>query len=493
MRKIIGVIVSVIASILIFGACTSSSSDVDMEQKIYEQTLSLSQEYAVLRYQTDNVLVSAEDYADYDSWNEELSNIIDAWETLETESGELEILADEFVRGLTDENVSSFFNQVAYAYTAQEISNIVDKAAGGKKIMTLANHLGVDAKMAQAILNQAQAQMSRDAYGEEGDVFSECENRATRIKNTAKVTVFVGTVVASGGTAAFAASGAVAQTAVVVAGADLALEITDDEAKIALGDKNKVSEIVGTVRTVTEPAAAILMIASLPQNVTKAVDKLGMAIFTGDQLRSVVQEGKIIGISLKPQESGQLKVEVANLSEEELPNWRSDNNAIPSGETIEEILNIANKDNMDEDVQENNQGQQQTESSEGEEGNLSGEQPQDEASGVSTAQEVAGNYSGSAALQHIEEDVEAPDSLAVTLQLNEAGTGTANVNGYSGEAQYAGSTVTFSVPMEEDGAAVSCVFEGSVSRNGSQIVISGNIYFSMMGVTFASYTWTAQK
>ena len=107
----------------------------------------------------------------------------------------------------------------------------------------MANHLGVDAKMAQLILNQTQDMISREAYGEEGDVFQTCENDAMRIKNGAKVTVFVGTIVATGGTSALAASGALAQTAVVVSGADLALEVTEDEARIALGDKNKVTRI----------------------------------------------------------------------------------------------------------------------------------------------------------------------------------------------------------------------------------------------------------
>ena len=89
--------------------------------------------------------------------------------------------------------------------------------------------------------------------------------------------------------------------------------------------------------------------------------------------------------------------------------------------------------------------------------------------------------------------MEAADSLPVTLQLNEAGTGTANVNGYSGAAQYAGENISFSVTMEEGGQAVLCRFEGTASRSDSQIVISGNMRCSMYGVTFASYSWTAQK
>ena len=113
--------------------------------------------------------------------------------------------------------------------------------------------------------------------------------------------------------------------------------------------------------------------------------------------------------------------------------------------------------------------------------------------GPITEQEIAGTYSGSAVLQHVEEGVESEDSLPVTLQLGEAGTGTANVYGYDGEAQYTGSTVSFSVTMEEAGVEVSCVFEGKASRSGSQIVISGDMRVSMVGVTIASYSWTGQK
>ncbi len=105
---------------------------------------------------------------------------------------------------------------------------------------------------------------------------------------------------------------------------------------------------------------------------------------------------------------------------------------------------------------------------------------------------MAGTYSGSATLPHTAEDAEAPDSLSVTLQLGEGGTGTVNVNGYGGEAQYAGSSISFSVAMKEDGVAGSCMFEGRASRSGSQVVISGTMHVSMMGVTLASYSLTAQ-
>lgn len=129
-----------------------------------------------------------------------------------------------------------------------------------------------------------------------------------------------------------------------------------------------------------------------------------------------------------------------------------------------------------------------------EEGALTGAQD-GPATGPITAQEMAGTYSASAALQHVQADVESADSLPVTLQLDEAGTGTANVNGYGGPAQHAGTSVSFTVTMEEGGQSVVCSFKGVAARSedGSQIAITGTMNCSMMGVNFASYSWTAYK
>ena len=43
------------------------SQGTNQEQVVLEKTLDISKEYASLRYQTDNVLINAKDYADYDS------------------------------------------------------------------------------------------------------------------------------------------------------------------------------------------------------------------------------------------------------------------------------------------------------------------------------------------------------------------------------------------------------------------------------------------
>lgn len=315
-------------------------ADSTQEQIVLEQTLTISQKYSSLRYRTENVLEKAKEYQDYDKWNEEMSAVIDDWKTLESSSIELEKEATKIA------NKTTAFSLVknAHAYDSVEIQKVIESAPIGKQVRTLAQHLGVDAKMAQLILNQTQDQVTREAYGEEGDVFETCEQNSMRIKNGAKVTVFVGGVVLTGGTSAIAASGALAKTALVVSGADLVLEVADDEAKIALGDKNKVSEMVGSLRVVTEPAAGILTIANMPGNLSKAMEKVSAAYFGADQVRSAIQDEKILGISIKINEAGETKASVAGLTQQELPEWMKENNVVKSGESVEEILNQAEKE-----------------------------------------------------------------------------------------------------------------------------------------------------
>jgi hypothetical protein len=309
-----------------------NSSD-DVKQEVLSQTLSISKEYTLLRYRTENVLEKAKEYGDYDKWNQDMTVIIEDWQALEAEALKLEENADK----LASENTALNLVKDIYAYDSVEIQKVINSAPMGKQVRTLAKHLGVDAKMAQLILNQTQDQVTREAYGEEGDVFETCEQNSMRIKNGAKVTVFVGGVVLTGGTSAIAASGVVAKTALVVGGADLVLEVADDEAKIALGDKNKVSEMVGKVRTVTEPAASILTIVNMPGNLSKAMEKISAISFAGDQIRSVVQDEKILGISIKTDEKGEVKAVVSGLTEAELTEWKKENNATTI-QPIEEIM-----------------------------------------------------------------------------------------------------------------------------------------------------------
>ncbi|MBU1089933.1 hypothetical protein KKF38_04040, partial [Patescibacteria group bacterium] len=329
----------------------------------------------------------------------------------------------------------------AQAYTKEEVTNIIDKAPFGKKITTLAKHLGVDAKMAQLILNESQNMISREAYGEEGDVFQTCETRATMVKNASKVTVFVGTIALTGGTAAIATGGTLGQAAVIVSGADLTLEITDDTAKIALGDKNKISSIVGDVRKITEPAAAILMVSTLPSNLATGIDKLGAVTFGAEQLNSTIQSGSVIGIKLPvyTQKESSQTMQVSVLEKEEVSKWLEENSLSAGDNTKEDMeamlgININDKkiENLTEEVPQGNNEEEtvnqvleKTEQAENKSGTESKIQTEQLVSENNT--EIAGVWKG--ILKHTPSQTSSEKQIEYMIDLNDDGTVNAVGNG----------------------------------------------------------------
>jgi len=349
-KKVIFLGLAVIAfvALLIFWPKGEKLSPEEVrEQAVLSATYSISKDYLVLHYVTEKVLIEANAYESHDDWSKDLSLVIAGWNKLEKDAEQLEALAEEY----SGESIGYLkpFNKISFepiaaasAVTPEEINNVFDKAPAGQKIKTLAKHLGVDAKRAQLILNSTQAEIQAETWGEEGDVYRKLENTAVVVKDGCKVVGFVGAVALTGGTAGLAASGVVAKTAVVVSGVDLALEITEDGANMALGDKNKVAKIVGEVRSVTEPAASVLTIVNLPGNVSKGIEKLGVAAFTADQIRSGVQDGKVLGISIKSEGSG-LKASLASMTEEELSVWLQKENISENNQLVQDILNIKNK------------------------------------------------------------------------------------------------------------------------------------------------------
>jgi hypothetical protein len=133
-----------------------------------------------------------------------------------------------------------------------------------------------------------------------------------------------------------------AQTAIVVTGADLVLEVSEDGANIALGDGNGISEMVGDVRKFTEPAAAILAIATTPEKLASNLDKANAFLFGADQLRSVVQDGKVIGIALPKYEAGEdnHKIGITVITREDINTWLTEQGYERYEGDVDSILNI---------------------------------------------------------------------------------------------------------------------------------------------------------
>lgn len=350
MKKIVIIFLLVVMAVISIWLLFRPASENNFENEVLFKAYEVSKQYAVLRYRTDEILTEAKKYPDQATWNSAVTILVADWEKFITD---VEVLAGgaELMSG----EVASFnFIQTAYAYDKEEISQVFDRAPAGKKIVTLAKHLGVDAKTAAQILQQDQASVTAEAWEEE-ETFNKLEVSATVIKDAAKVTVFVGTVVATGGAAGFAAGSVVAKASIVVSGADLIMEVTDDAARIGLGDKNKISVIAGDVRKVTEPLAGLLSVADMPKNLTKGIEKLSAANFGAEQLNSVVQEGKIIGIELpsakKMEKFQNIKkhkapIYITSLNTEEIDSWLRDqtenSNLDNTEEDVKSVLGISN-------------------------------------------------------------------------------------------------------------------------------------------------------
>ncbi len=293
------------------------------EQIVIENTYNISNKYVSLRNQTENVLVNARSFSNYKEWNDEVTRIMKDWEELDKQSSLLEKIANN----MADGKISFNLIQTVTAYDKQEISNIFDKAPAGKKIATLAKFLNTDAKKAFKILQQDQNQVTADAWNDAGNKLKDLETSAIVLKDACKVTVTIGTVIATGGTAAVASASTLTQSAVLVSGADVVLEVSSDVAKITLGDGNKISNVIDTARVVTEPLATILTITSIPENIGTKFEKFGAVMVGLEQFNGAVQEGKILGVEISTNNKNNTEepVKVAILEKSELQKWIESN------------------------------------------------------------------------------------------------------------------------------------------------------------------------
>ena len=335
-------IVSIFILILIFFLVPKLTTNKASNQKeIFSNTISISKNYLNLRKETDRILLEAKNYKTYKEWNKDLTVIINKWEDLITQSDKLWKQAIIYSKWTKN---SFNFSNIVFAYSSQEISNVFDKAPAGKKIATLAKYLGVDAKRAFKILQNDQEFVKADAWNKAGDTFQTLETSAIVIKDGCKVAGFVWWVIISGGAAGIAGASTLSQTALLVNGADLILEVSEDGATISLGNNNKVSEIIGKIRSITEPAASILAISDMPGNLEKGFDKFNAIMFGADQLRSVVQDGKIIGIDI----SSTGKIEASSLTKQEAKDWLKEKNNKQLSSDIKEIMDALDEINFDD-------------------------------------------------------------------------------------------------------------------------------------------------
>ena len=118
----------------------------------------------------------------------------------------------------------------------QKILEIVDKAPPGQKLKTAADLFGTDAKTAHEALTKMRALESKIAVGQAG-VLDTYSKTAQTIKTAAKVTVFVGGVVAGGGMVTLVGKAAHIVVSSVT-GAGLMMEVSETAVKVGIADED---------------------------------------------------------------------------------------------------------------------------------------------------------------------------------------------------------------------------------------------------------------
>ncbi len=216
------------------------------------------------------------------------------------------------------------------SYTAEEVNAVLDRAAQGQKIKTLARHFDVTAGQAAGIVYRIQLEVSEQAYKDE--VFYGRRETACRyIKTGSKVGVFICGTIASGGATGVMSAGEGA--AFLIQGADMAMEINEEAAYIAYEIEGKQSakkalEGIQNIRSVTAPAASIVGLKDLNG---AGFDKFMLMKDTAFD----AQEGKVLAIQVTDPTKG--KMEVAHVTPEQLTQWKQDKGTEPTKLTEQDI------------------------------------------------------------------------------------------------------------------------------------------------------------
>lgn len=325
-----GIIVLAVVAVLLFVFFRKSEEQAD----VFSQTNSIAREYVLLRYETDQLLIHAQEYPTYEAWNTEMDFILMRWENLEAHASILQANIKHI------QNESSAYRNTAFAaYTPQEIMDIFDSApprgTGIRPLEYLAEQLGTDARRAFEILKLAGDQIDAETWDAEGDLFERLQKTAEGIGTSCKIAVYVGGIILT--VPATTTVGAIVGGAGLIAsGLDLVAEVGETGSKLFAGYNSDAVVIFGDLRKYTTPIAAIIGFGSTFYDY-KNWDRWGKVsaiMFGGDQLTSLVVEEKVVGIEIDKIATTILnfsfapsgKVEAAVLGEEDLREWLSDNN-----------------------------------------------------------------------------------------------------------------------------------------------------------------------
>ncbi len=283
MKKAVKIAIAAVAIIIIGILFYPTGDKKDVKQMVMEASVLYSDN--VLQTEKLPELASL----NYEAALKEMEKLSSRWKLLEEKATELEKIADD------TEEVALNIIPIAHAQSDDRsiIEKMYDAAPPGKRIKTLANMLGVSAKEAYALL-KAEETKSADYWDKTGDRAENLENAARGVKNACKVGLYVGGLVATGGTTGVAA--ALSNASAIVSGADLVLEIGEDTANIFAGYNNEYTAVFSGMRTMSKPVATLMGFATL--DVSDAEGVISAGTFVIDQYLSLKNDNEILGFKI---------------------------------------------------------------------------------------------------------------------------------------------------------------------------------------------------
>jgi len=437
--------------------------------------------YIYARLKTEELLLADFTSMPEGAFEAQMDELVAIWQTAEALASEAEQITDQAILlletatgyqlqnqfGSLDSRRSDVPSIALASYTgqgidrqtwAENLTKQYDALRGAQRYKQLAEQLGTDTKTAVEQMELAQKIIRDAAYLEEAQAevaeYTRSINVVEGYKTVSKVGLFVTATVATGG-GNLATLGASSMTlgqagAVVVGGVDCIVDVGKTTSSIILGEDHQVTTSINNIQDKLAPISFVVGLATF--NGAETGEQLA---FIGDSLIDWYYNGKILGVNVSGTDDGGTKVtaqqiDVSGFDETGVKSALKtagfstpDEGDATLSSIIEEYRNsiedAASKlatlaaqmaQLAGEDVDQSQ-----------EEGTLTGEQ-QEPTTGPITTNGIAGTYSATAWVLYTAEDVEAED-MYVTLQLNEGGTGTANVNGFSGDAVYAGNSVYF--------------------------------------------------
>ena len=241
----------------------------------------------------------------YSQWQSDLDKAITAWQDLEKMNEDMGSLLDSLnVPKEVSQSKKRFLLSSMVLAAESEIPDlgavtaIFDSAEHGQKLRTVAEVFGWDARTALYHLKREQNLLTAQAWDKAGDTYQRWETAARAIKDTSKVTVFVGAnIITAGGASTAVTLGQGAMLA--VGGASLALEVGED-VYISFGrdsDAAMLRNAQDTIKPVTE-IVSIMSLQNLgdPNNLFYISDKAAQLSDLSDGALLLIEkrDGKIV-------------------------------------------------------------------------------------------------------------------------------------------------------------------------------------------------------